>query len=214
MNHFLTEARIPYETAIKAGLRDNYAWHQKIWQAFPNKNLEAGEETPTRDFLTRIDDVNHCFRLLLLSATPPQRPSWCPEPVWRTKEVSENFLNHQNYQFSLLANPTIKKVVRDENGQRRKNGRRVAIHKNADLQNWLQQKASQHGFEVEPEKVRLIPQPKTYFIKKGQSGLHQGTDFRGFLKVTDPTLFQKAFTGGIGPAKAFGFGLLCLSPAS
>jgi hypothetical protein len=34
------------------------------------------------------------------------------------------------------------------------------------------------------------------------------------LTVTDPALFRQTFTTGIGSAKAFGFGLLALAPAS
>lgn len=32
------------------------------------------------------------------------------------------------------------------------------------------------------------------------------------LKPVDPITFRHAFEHGIGPAKAFGFGMLCLSP--
>jgi CRISPR system Cascade subunit CasE len=36
-------------------------------------------------------------------------------------------------------------------------------------------------------------------------------DFEGILEVTDPEEFAAAVTAGIGPAKAFGFGLLSVA---
>jgi CRISPR system Cascade subunit CasE len=37
-------------------------------------------------------------------------------------------------------------------------------------------------------------------------------EFRGTLRVTDPAKFRRVFTGGLGSAKAFGFGLLVIAP--
>jgi len=50
------------------------------------------------------------------------------------------------------------------------------------------------------------------FLKKGAAGTHTATEFSGTLQVTDPALFLTAAANGIGSAKAFGFGMLCLSP--
>ena len=38
--------------------------------------------------------------------------------------------------------------------------------------------------------------------------------FEGILKVTDAELFRSALASGIGPAKAYGCGLLTLAPVS
>ena len=114
MSLHLAEIRLAYEAAVKAGLRDNYAWHQKIWLCFPGRG-DAG-----RDFLTRLDPGDGHFRLLLLSATEPQRPPWCPTDAWRSRAVPDSFLDHAAYRFSLVANPTRKLVTRDESGARKK----------------------------------------------------------------------------------------------
>jgi CRISPR system Cascade subunit CasE len=39
-----------------------------------------------------------------------------------------------------------------------------------------------------------------------------GARFDGLLQVVDPTLFRAALATGIGPAKAYGFGLLSIAP--
>lgn len=36
--------------------------------------------------------------------------------------------------------------------------------------------------------------------------------YNGILQVTDPAALRRALTGGIGPAKAYGCGLLTLAP--
>jgi len=202
---YLAKIEIDHETAYKAGLRDSYAWHQKSWLAFPARGGER------RDFLTRLDEIDGGFRLLLLSATSPIRPTWCPEPSWECKEIAPVFFTHATYRFSLMANPT-KKVRSAPDGRLLKNSRRVALSKREELLDWLRRKGEAEGFTFDAEKTRTIPRPRQAFLKKGQAGLHTATEFVGLLTVTDGVTFQKAATQGIGPAKAFGFGMLCLSP--
>ncbi len=203
--HFLTKIEIDHEAAFKAGLRDSYAWHQKTWQAFP------GRDGDKRDFLTRLDEIDGGLRLLILSPVQPQRPDWCPESAWHSKPIAETFFVHKSYRFSLLANPT-KKVKLDKTGKPLKNSRRVPWVKREELLAWLERKAEQNGFRVDPAKIRTVPRPRQAFIKKGQAGLHTATEFIGTLEVTNPEAFRKAACYGIGSAKAFGFGMLCLAP--
>lgn len=206
----LTQAQIPYNVAARewkdGGFRDSYAWHKRIWEAFP------GQPQADRSFLTRLDDTGHGFRLLLLSKEPPTRPDWCPSDNWQSKIVEDKFFLQSAYRFSLLANPTRKLVIRDANGVKKKNGRRVALSKREDLIEWLQRKGEQHGFSVDQASLKTVPRPRQQFLKKGKNGTHSATEFTGALRVNDPFAFQKAATLGIGSAKAFGFGMLCLSP--
>ncbi len=213
MNTFhLTKIEIDHETAHKAGLRDAYAWHQKVWHAFPGRDKEA------RDFLTRLDEIDGGLRLLVLSPSEPVRPGWCPSPAWQTKPVNESFLAHPRYMFSLVANPT-RKVKSEKNP---KNGRRVPIAHREDkeidgkpvpgLLSWLRRKGEQHGFTFDPDSVRTAPRPRQWFLKNGSAGLHGAVEFSGVLAVSDRSLFREAALRGIGSAKAFGFGMLCLSP--
>ncbi|MCC7373380.1 MAG: type I-E CRISPR-associated protein Cas6/Cse3/CasE [Verrucomicrobiales bacterium] len=218
MNLHLTEIRLGYDTAAKAGLRDSYLWHQKIWLCFP------GRESAPRDFLTRLDPLDDHLRLLMVSVAPPRRPPWCPVEGWRTKPVPDAFLAVGAFRFSLVANPTRKLVVRDDAGIRKKNGRRVPILHRDDredpltgrlepgLLSWLARKGLDHGFSFDPGLVRTVPRPRQPFIKGGVAGMHAGIEFQGQLRVTQPESFQKAFAEGVGSAKAFGFGMLVLAP--
>lgn len=210
---FLTKVEIDHETAYIAGLRDSYAWHKRVWEMFPGRGDQS------RDFLTRLDGIDGGFRLLVVSSTEPVRPNWCPEPAWHSKPLPAAFLEHTRFRFSLIANPT-RKVKSETNA---KNGRRVPITHREDceidgkpqsgLLSWLRRKGEQHGFSFDDATVRTLPKPRQWFLKKGAAGVHTATEFVGNLTVTDPAKFRAAVAQGVGSAKAFGFGMLCLSPA-
>ncbi len=227
MPHILTRARIPYEIAAKwqaggrPGFSDPYAWHQRSWDCFP------GRPDAARDFLTRIDAKDTHLQLLLLSPEPPTRPPWCPENQWESKSITDGFFDRPAYRFALLANPT-RKIRSNAAGELLKNSRRVPITHREDeerngtaqpgLVSWLIRHGERAGFEADPATLRTIVHPRQDFVgpAKPGSGRHHGTlhavDFEGVLRVTDPAALRQTFETGIGSAKAFGFGMLCLSP--
>ena len=212
MSLHLTKIEIDYETAHHKKLRDSHDWHRWAWEAFP------GRPEANRDFLTRLDDTGRGFRFLIQSHSEATRPAQCPEDAFETKPIPDSFLQHSAYRFSLLVNPTVKRVIRDASGTRKKNGRREPISNRDELLGWLARKSAAHGFEVDPRSVQIIPRARQVFTKRSRSddkrhsGTHTATEFRGILKVTDPSTFTRTVHTGIGSAKAFGFGMLCLSP--
>jgi CRISPR system Cascade subunit CasE len=202
---FLTQAFLDYERAARSQLRDVYDWHQLIWKAFPGRDGQA------RDFLTRLDkrERDQKFRLLIVSARPPVRPSiWCEElEAWQTREITTSFLAHRHYRFQLRANPT-----KRENVSRK----RLPLRTAQEQGDWLKRKAQLNGFAVNEDLLRIIPEGREWFRveKRGQAGVHHAVEFEGVLGVTDPVAFQGAFAKGIGSAKGFGFGLLALVPVT
>jgi len=107
------------------------------------------------------------------------------------------------WQFHLRANPTVK---REE--------KRHALLMEDEQMAWLRRKADAGGFEVlsvtasrdGPRAARKTdynaPEPKEHRITVF------AVRFDGVLKVTDAAAFLQSLCCGIGPAKAFGFGLL------
>ncbi len=98
----------------------------------------------------------------------------------------------------------------DASSRATKNGKRVPVAPDA-WPDWLKAKGRSHGFE--PVEKTLLCIPTFYHVNKGgDSKVHKGrilaVRFRGQLRVTDPALFQDALVAGVGPAKAFGCGLL------
>lgn len=196
---------------------DRYDWHQAIWRAFPG--YERGTEQP---FLWRLDPGDcDASTLWVLSEAEPEPLGWGRQA---TKSVAETFLKHVKYEFALSANPTVKRVVRLEDGSRKKNGSRTAIYDAVELKNWLLRKGEAGGFRV--ERVDVDPPVKESFYKriemtdektkekktKTTRGTLSRVEFRGVLSPTDFELFEATWKNGIGSAKGLGFGLLLLKP--
>ena len=206
----LTQILVSYEDAVRLlRIRDNYDWHQRVWQAF------GGRDGQTRDFLIRVDRKEEAYRVIILSTSVPSKPDWCPTDCFGTKVIPDDFFAHPRYRFSLLANPTKKLRVDNTNGSRKKNGRRVPLTQRVDLIAWLERKAATGGFAINPDSLRTIPRGREYFHKDGAThGTHTAVEFQGELMVADPAQFRATVADGIGSAKAFGFGLLVLVPLS
>lgn len=205
---YLTQILVPYELAVRQlKIRDSYDWHQRVWQAFKGRDGEK------RDFLSRVDEADEAYRLLIVSPAAPSKPDWCPSDCFKTKAIPDDFFTAGSYRFSLLVNPTKKLVIRNEAGERKKNGRRIALTKREDLIGWILRKAEAGGFVIgDAESLRTLPKPRSYFQNGAIQGVHYAVEFQGVLTVTDQARFRSTFTTGIGTAKAFGFGLLALAP--
>ena len=112
----------------------------------------------------------------------------------------------------MIANPTRKITKERPDGSLTKNGRRVPMRTREELVAWIKRKGEQGGFTVEEASLRTVSRGREYFEKKGIRGLHSAVDYRGVLNVADPARFYETLVRGIGPAKAFGFGLLAIAP--
>ena len=130
-------------------------------------------------------------------------------------------------RFRLRANPTKKIDSWQGREGHRPNGRRVDLRREADQIAWIRRKAEQHGFRLlevalRPDTVTLVPNPSSVDPRPGgrvtgwQEEPGTGTRrltfaavvYEGLLQVTDAARFREALLSGIGPAKAYGFGLL------
>lgn len=205
---YLTQATIDHAIAAKRGFRDVYDWHQAVWKAFPGRDGQG------RDFLTRLDEREEGFRLLIVSPEIPTRPDWCPGAAWQTKPIPVTYFSRRRYAFQLRANPTKKVTKLGADGNPTKNGQRVPLRTREEYVAWMQRKGEQGGFAVESDTLRTIQQGREYFQKKEMRGLHATVEFQGVLTVVDPVKFHDSFTRGIGSAKAFGFGLLVIAPCA
>jgi CRISPR system Cascade subunit CasE len=200
---YLSQVIVHKGEAARLQLQDTYAWHRQLWRAFPGRDGEP------RDFLFRVDDRHETSRVLLLSVEPPVVPDW---GSWEVKRVTDSFLSQDRYRFQVRANPTVKRVVRDTAGDRKKNGRRTGIYDPEGLRAWIDRKALEAGIEILD--CSAGPAISSFFVKEGRRGKHIAVDFQGALRVKDRAAFEKTFYTGIGPAKAFGFGLLMLQPVA
>ena len=191
---YLTQIHVGRSEAAQRNICDPYAWHKMIWQAYPEKNRQP------RNYLFRIDAGASTFRVLLLSIERPTLADW---GTWRTKTISADFLKHQNYRFQLKANPTMR---------RNSDRRRLPIYQEDRLRLWITRKAECAGFQILKRSLVVGAPIDESFTRNGKRGKHVSVDFQGIASVDNRDLFRNAFCCGIGPAKAFGFGMLMLQP--
>jgi len=122
-------------------------------------------------------------------------------------------------RFRLDVNPTKKivtvpKKARTSPDQRGRHGRRVPVPSTEEsLREWLDFRAAAGGFRV--ESLSLILPGYVYANKTREPGKGhrlRSCRYEGVLQVTDAGAFRKTLASGIGPAKAYGFGLLSVAP--
>ena len=106
-----------------------------------------------------------------------------------------------------------------------KHNPRVELTQEADQIAWLARKGVQHGFTVTQAQasdgalsVWVTPNAKAFGTHPAlRDGKRQmtfgGVTFDGVLRVVDKHVFRGSLESGIGPAKAYGFGLLSVAPA-
>ncbi|MEW6753475.1 MAG: type I-E CRISPR-associated protein Cas6/Cse3/CasE [Candidatus Latescibacterota bacterium] len=80
-----------------------------------------------------------------------------------------------------------------------------------ELGAWLDRKAAASGFRVE-DGLTVAPPVDQICWRDHRKVVHARVDYQGVLTVLDRQAFRVAYCTGIGPAKAFGFGLLLLRP--
>lgn len=152
------------------------------------------------------------------------------------KNVAPSYLglrNGQTVSFSLRANPT-KRIFKPTKGDDMLKGKRVALLREEEQIDWLVRKGDERengcpgGFEIlakgiqeQNDEIRQIVHVNTTLEgkqtghKKDEKGEHRMTHltvrFDGLLRITDPDAFRETLICGIGPAKAFGCGLMLVS---
>ena len=181
------------------------------------RNADAG-------FLFRIDpELGGSVSILVLSAL---KPDWdyafqnagflLAAPPSEPRSFLLNMEKGSVLRFQLVANPT-KRLRRDScyaNGEKIDEkwvGRRVPVPLDR-MEEWLARKAEANGFRI--SEVAHLQAGYVYFDRKPEKGTGQklrSVRYEGILKVTDAEKLHKAMISGIGPAKAFGFGLLSLA---
>ncbi|MEN9358905.1 MAG: hypothetical protein RL095_440 [Verrucomicrobiota bacterium] len=204
MSHYLSHGRIPVSALPRYCPRDSYAWHQALWNLFPGHNDQS------RPFLCRWQASGDFLDLFLLSSVLPAFPDWSQAGRWQSRELPAEFPAARRYRFALTANPS-KKLRTDGSGRVSKNGRRVALETQEELQNWLRRKLGASGCQLLGE--ALIANGSWRCGRRDECTLsHAVVEFQGALEVLDTPLFRQAWRQGFGSAKAFGFGLMLLFP--
>lgn len=227
-----------YLSRIQLNPRRRDAWrllgnpqrmHAAVLASFP--------EPPTGDLggdprvLWRLDQDRERSFLYVVSPDRPDFVHLAEQAGWPTVERGvtkpyEGFLNSlragQQWAFRLAANPT--RYVPAKEGGRAKRLAHVTVRQQ---EAWLFEKAFLVGFRVtatprpSTDGAEAIEIPEVAVTRRATHSFSRNSarnpvtigtaQFDGRLEVVDVDLLRRALVTGIGPAKAYGCGLLTLA---
>lgn len=196
-----------------------YDLHRALWKAFPKR--------AARPFLFRADDVEQgALRVLVQSSIEPEWARLGDVEASGPKPYEPKPIAGSHFRFLLRANVTVSRKGRDDprfadrDGAafRAARGLRVGVVRDEQRIAWLVRQGERAGFALATRAGgTLVLRLGTPFVarwrREGLAARHDGIDFEGVLVVSDVERMTRAVAEGIGPAKAFGFGMLSLAPA-
>ena len=187
-------------------LRNPYETHRLLWMTF------SDSPDHKRDFLFRVErSTSRKAQVLMQSQRKPKDVVIDQAKLLATKEITLNLYKGMQLRFLLVANPV--KTIAD--GQERLNSKgevkkcRVPLTKEDEQSKWLKRKLANAALINLLEVEKQLP---LHFRKGRAHGKVQPYSFRGIIQIEDVELLEVLMQKGIGPAKAFGCGLLSIAP--
>jgi len=186
--------------------RNPYEIHRVLWQLF------AEDADAVRDFLFRVgkSDWNQA-EVLMQSLRKPEK-MYDTAQILGCKEYSLSLQAGQQLRFLLVANPI--KMIKDEKGRTDAAGEpkkcRVPLVREDDQRAWIERKF-QGAAILETLAIDPVFPLRFRKNKDDKAGKIQQVNFQGVLCVEDVVALTALIQSGIGPAKAFGCGLLSLA---
>jgi len=200
--------------SVAQALASSHDMHRNLMKAFDHNHAIPDRERENIGLLYRIVQKKKDAPVLYVQSI--EKPYWerialngyhlCGMNYNLEKEM-EHFLNGSQWRFSILAFPSKKvKTI----GQ--KNSRRQLLTGNRERLSWLTKQGENNGFSI-VSATETPEQEKTELAKKSGSFFLSGVRYDGILRITDEEKFRTAFEKGIGPEKAYGYGLLMIAKA-
>ncbi len=187
--------------------RNPYEIHRALWSVFPDAPAQE------RDFLFRVEE--HSTRqtqVLMQSQRQPGRNTSFAR-VFASKSFELTITEGRQLHFLLVANPV--KTITDEQGRLDSKGEikkcRVPLISEEEQAAWLKRKLNGAALLGMVEIDNQLP---LHFRKGSRPGKIQPYVFKGILETQNTAKLRSILQQGIGPAKAFGCGMLSLAAAS
>jgi len=188
--------------------RNPYEIHRALWKIFPEN---AGA---VRDFLFRVERSDRNQAEILMQSNRQPEGSSKTVKILECREYPLRLSADQRLRFLLVANPV--KTINDELGRKNAEGEpkkcRVPLIRDEEQRLWIKRKF----LNAATLETLIVDGAVPLRFRKGRedrAGKVQPVVFQGILKVEDPETVVGLVHGGIGPAKAFGCGLLSIARA-
>lgn len=174
-------------------------FHRNLMKRFQSSRQDAG-------VLYRLDLSKKDPIVYVLSKIEPQNTGQKDMHLKKSRQMDQiilSMINGKRFGFDILVIPS-KKVV----AEGKKNSRRITLTTELERLKWFQKKALQYGFQV--LSIQELNEVNTYGRHGNNSMLLKGYHYQGQLLIEDEEKFRLAYCEGIGPDKAYGFGMLLL----
>jgi len=215
----ILDASNPHANRLLQQVAQNgYREHQLLWQLFPN------EGDASRDFIYRSQQQNLNRVYYLVSKREPEAmPGW----VVASKLYAPKITKGTELAFSLRVNPVVTR--KDNTGKSHRHdivmdakksmgykelkfaGRRSMgeLIQEAGI-SWLKSRSERNGFVCSRESITVESYDQHRSYKSGSKFpiRYSSMDIAGVLCVNDVDKFMDCLCQGVGPAKAFGCGLM------
>jgi CRISPR-associated protein Cas6/Cse3/CasE subtype I-E len=214
-SYWLSLIKVGYPKKAKRQLR--YNLHRLIWKAYPG--FQKGDSQPFLFSITGDGDDEGFYCLVQSSICPDWDrvyEMWKEEEelISLTQVVGDKYVtvpvnNGDLFAFRIQASP-----VKNEFVAFNVRGRKKMMKNKQEIEEWFLRRASRNGFL-----------PEMYEFDYGQVNVRVGGDdkvdyfpltscqFDGVLRVKEPENFKEVINGGLGPKKAFGFGMVMVGRA-
>jgi CRISPR system Cascade subunit CasE len=217
----------PRSRAVRRDLSDCHQLHRTLLSGFPS--VQVAEPRREVGLLHRLEQALSGNPVLLAQCRI--EPDWSRlPPDYCLRAVGEDNpavkpVGHildvvqagSRFRFRLVANPT-RRIARGVPGCGTASAR-VELRTEEQWNEWMLRQAEKHGFRLE----RLSAAPGLQNLVGLPAGRQQGSRngdrvtvfavrFEGVLEVLNVEQVRDAIRFGIGPAKAYGCGLLSIGP--
>ena len=188
-------------------ITDPYSLHRVVYSLYDDIRTDAEKQSSVSSGILYADQGGDfkSRKVLLLANRPPKDKVDGLYGQVRSKEIADDFLDHQQYRFKVIVNPT----------KREKETKKlIAIRGREAIAHWFMNNAPKRwGFEVIPEYLQVDSVNILQFKAKQDRTITIGqASVQGILNVTDREQFVHSFTHGIGRGHSYGCGLLQIVP--
>lgn len=164
-----------------------------------------GTDRQSSQVLYRTNMVRNRLAIYIYAQNPAEHiPENCDVQQRDVTSWLDSMAVGKIWNFDLIACPS-KKVAAE--GQR--NSQRRILREPGQRQAWLERKAEQNGFAIlDAQEQEQIHVSGRHTANQGGTMYHDAYHYQGVLQITDAEAFRKALQQGIGPGKAYGFGMM------
>lgn len=188
-------------------ITDAYSLHRVVYSLYHDVRDLQQKQSSTASGILYADQGGDVRgrKILMLADRKPNDSVDGQHGEVLSKPIPKNFLDHDQYRFKVIVNPT-----RRDSASRKL----VAVRGRDEVVQWFTKRAAASwGFEVAPAHLQVDKIEVLQFKDKQKRIVTIGqAHIQGLLRIADKNQFSNSFTQGIGRARAFGCGLLQIVP--